>query len=90
MTLAASLNELQIAIDSVTAYFTENNLTVNAEKSNYFIFHKGALPKHSNVFLNNEPMTRKKTIKYLGFHFSPQLSFSNHAEYLNVSAGCIG
>ena len=45
------------------------------------IFHKGRLPELDKNFqfsYNGEPLERVTSFTYLGFNFSPQLSFSNH------------
>ena len=80
--LADSRDELQIAIDSVSSYCQEFNLTINAKKTQYIIFHKGRLPKNSNVFLDGRTIKRENSVSYLGFTFSSQLRFTQHLNKL--------
>merc|ERR1711867_309133 len=42
--LAESRNELQDAIDQVSEYCQNFNITINADKTKYMVFHKGRLP----------------------------------------------
>ena len=84
--MADSKDELQIAIDSVASYCCEYNLTINAKKTQYIIFHKGRLPKNSNVFLDGQNIQRENSVSYLGFTFTSQLRFSQHLDKLCVKA----
>ena len=75
--LADSPDDLQIAIDSLNLYCQENHLKINSEKTKCLIFHKGRLPKLSFLLQNSE-LEIVSEFKYLGFTFTPQLSFSKH------------
>ena len=74
--LADSKSELQKAMNSVVSYCDSNNLVINASKTQYLVFHKGSLPRDSDVFLNGEKIPRTNSVQYLGFNFSSQLRFS--------------
>ena len=76
--MADSKEELQKAINSVADYCNINNLSINAQKTQYLVFHKGRLPRNSEVFLNGEKLERSNAVTYLGFCFTSQLRFSKH------------
>ena len=80
--LADSKSELQKAINSVVSYCNSNNLVINASKTQYLVFHKGSLPRDSDVFLDGEKIPRTNSVQYLGFNFSSQLRFSAHVDNL--------
>jgi hypothetical protein len=77
--LASDKDELQIAIDAFTTYCDEYDLQINPTKTKYLVFHKGRLPKKSNVYLRGIHIPRVNTATYLGITFSSRLSFSAHA-----------
>ena len=80
--MADTKSELQKAINSVVEYCHSNNLTINASKTQYLVFHKGSLPRNSEVFLNGCSIPRTNSVSYLGFNFSSQLRFSAHVDDL--------
>ena len=83
--LADSPDDLQIAIDSLNLYCQENHLKINSEKTKCLIFHKGRLPKLSFLLQNSE-LEIVSEFKYLGFTFTPQLSFSKHISTITKKA----
>ena len=83
--LADSPEDLQIAIDSLSLYCQENHLKTNSEKTKCLIFHKGRLPNLSFLLQNSE-LQIVSEFKYLGFTFTPQLSFSKHISAITKKA----
>merc|ERR1711867_371958 len=83
--IADSPNQLQIAIDDLAQYCTTNNLVINTAKTKIMIFQKGRFPGCS-FSLNSSTLERVSEFKYLGFTFTPQLSFTKHANYLSAKA----
>ena len=75
--LAESAEELQIAIDSLALYCSENSLNINIGKTKCLIFRRGRLPNCS-FSLDGKSLEIVSEFKYLGFIFSPQLSFTKH------------
>ena len=78
--LAESAEELQIAIDSMALYCSENSLKINTEKTKCLVFHKGRLPRCS-FSLEGFDLEIVPEFKYLGFIFTPQLSFTKHLRH---------
>ena len=83
--IAASAIELQASIDALEKYCEENFLNINVDKTKILIFHKGRLPHHT-FYLNGKVIEQVSSFTYLGFTFSPQLSFTKHVENLNNKA----
>ncbi|KAG1673340.1 putative ABC transporter C family member 15 [Nymphon striatum] len=77
--LAEDANQLQTALDCLFKYCQQFKLQINVEKSKFFVFHKGRLPKCS-VSINGHDLERVPTFVYLGIVFTPQLSFTKHIE----------
>ena len=83
--VATSATELQTAIDALDRYCKENFLNINVDKTKILIFHRGRLPKLA-FYLNGKEIEQVSSFTYLGFTFSPQLSFTRHVENLNSKA----
>ena len=78
--LAESKSELQTAVDSVSNYCKDFNISINVTKTKYMVFHKGRLPTgDSSITLSGNILTNCNNFCYLGFNFTTQLSFSKHA-----------
>ena len=81
--LAESRNELQDAIDQVSEYCQNFNITINADKTKYMVFHKGRLPLlDKTVTLSSRTLENCTSFSYLGLTFTTQLRFSVHAQSL--------
>ena len=83
--ICETAEELQEAINNFMRYCDENGLTLNAKKTKVVIFHKGRAPKASFT-AGEKQLDVENSFKYLGFNVTCQLSFTKHAEYLNVKA----
>ena len=83
--IADSASELQAAIDALSSYCVENRLTINVDKTKVLVFHKGRIQQHS-FYLHGKEIEQVTSFTYLGFTFTTQLSFSQHAESLNQKA----
>jgi hypothetical protein len=75
--LSENPTDLQHNLNVLFLYCESNHLTINIPKSKYLVFHKGRLPV-SSVSINSVVLEKVSSFSYLGFHFSPQLSFSRH------------
>ena len=73
------------AINKLNDYCTENCLKINTTKTKCLIFHRGRLPECS-FNLNGEQLEIVNSFEYLGFTFSPQLSFTKHVQSLVTKA----
>ena len=68
--LAESRNELQDAIDQVSEYCQEFNITINAAKTKYMVFHMGRLPLlDKSVTLASNTLENCTSFSYLGLTF---------------------
>ena len=83
--LADSSDELQIAIDALSLYCSENSLKINTDKTKCLVFHKGRLPSLS-FSLHDRVIEIVSEFKYLGFIFTPQLSFTKHISQVSKKA----
>ena len=50
------------------------------------IFGKGRVARHKEFTIEGKPLEEVKSYTYLGFKFSPQLSFSDHLSMVNTKA----
>ena len=83
--LGESAEDLQHGLDGLAAYCAENHLEINVSKMKIQIFHMGRLPQHE-FQLNGQAVEIVSNFCYLGFNFSVQISFSQHAHIINSKA----
>ena len=83
--LGESAEDLQRGLDGLAAYCAENHLEINVSKTKIQIFHMGRLPQHE-FQLNGQAVEIVSNFCYLGFNFSVQISFSQHAHNINSKA----
>ena len=83
--VANSASELQAAIDALATYCVENCLNINVDKTKVLVFHRGRLQQHA-FYLGEKEIEQVSSFTYLGFTFTPQLSFTKHVENLNQKA----
>lgn len=84
-TLESEFNE---ELSKVCTWLTVNKLTLNAEKSNYIIFHprQKTLSFHPNIRIidsnsnTSQPLEIKKYFKYLGILINSNLSWKYHID----------
>ena len=84
--LCESAEELQQAINNLAQYCSQNHLSINTKKSKVMIFGKGRVARHKKFTIEGKPLEEVKSYTYLGFKFSPQLSFSDHLSMVNTKA----
>ena len=76
---------LHIELKAVNQWFKANHLTLNTKKTKFVIFgDKNRLGNIGDVKLtmNNEPMERVMSFKYLGIVLNDTLSFEQHIDHL--------
>ena len=83
--IADSAEELQKFFDALNNYCKLNNLSINTNKTKVLIFHKGRLPS-CKFHIDNNDIQIVNEIVYLGFTFTPQVSFTKHAMKINAKA----
>ena len=83
--LGDSKEDLQQALNDLSEYCRINYIEVNVSKTKVQIFHRGRLPACS-FSLDGRNIEIVNNFTYLGFGFSTQLSFSGHANNINVKA----
>ena len=82
---SADWTSLQTEIDSICTWMHKNSLSLNTSKSKYMIF---SLSRHSVfdslplLYLNQSPIDRVFSYKYLGLIFTPTLSWSKHISFI--------
>ena len=78
MQLNTELNEELV---KVTEWLASNKLTLNTEKTQYMIFGSKRKLKKITTFelrIKEDILERVNTFKYLGLHFDPTLTWTNH------------
>jgi len=83
--LGESKEDLQLALNDLSEYCLQNSIEVNVTKTKVQVFHRGRLPECSFT-LNGRSVEIVNNFTYLGFDFSTQLSFSQHAKTINMKA----
>ena len=85
--LAESKDELQSAINSVSAYCLDYNISINVDKTKYMVFYNGRLPNRDySVTLNGKTLNNNSSFTYLGFTFTTRIKFSMHSNLLSKRA----
>ena len=83
---AMQLNtELNEELVKVTEWLTSNKLTQNTEKTQYMIFGSEHKLKKITTFelrIKEDILERVNTFKYLGLHFDPTLTWTNHIKII--------
>jgi uncharacterized protein YpiB (UPF0302 family) len=86
--MSQSANGLQSALDKLGAYCSKWGLEVNIDKTKILIFNKsGRLLNKYNFFIDNKPVTKTTSYKYLGIIFCASGTFSHAVEHLSEQAG---
>ena len=83
--LGESPEDLQRGLNDLANYCRLNHIEINIAKTKVVAFHRGRLP-HCEFFLDNQPLEMLNNFNYLGFNFSVQLSFSQHASVITSKA----
>jgi len=80
-----SPEDLQRGLNYLIQYCETNFIQINTTKTKVQIFHRGRLPA-CNFSLDGQSIEIVNNFVYLGFNFSTQLSFSQHAKTINAKA----
>lgn len=59
---------------------TRNLLTINTEKTVYKCFGRARHQQGLNISVNNAPISRVRTYKYLGHMIDEELTFKHHVD----------
>lgn len=90
---AASLTEVQYFmqkdLETLNSYFINNSLQINILKTNYMIFGKYS-DNILNLTINQTPITKVESMKYLGLMINSKLTWVQHADNVikNISPYC--
>ena len=84
--LGQNLPEMQTLLDQFCGYCNINNLQINITKTKFLVFHKGRLPKNTDVYIDGQKIERVSSFKYLGIYFTAQLSFTEHVRNVIAKA----
>ena len=83
--LGDSQEDLQRALNDLKIYCESNFIEINTSKTKIQVFHRGRLPACSFA-LDEQPIEIVNNFTYLGFNFSTQLSFTQHAKNIDSKA----
>lgn len=85
------IEQAQQDLDTLSGWFQDNLLTVNSSKTNYIIFsaRNKKIESHSNLYINNEPLTQVSSEKYLGLHLDKHLTWQPHLDKLRSKLSSI-
>ena len=79
-------SKLQPVIDKMFFWAEENGFKFFIYKTNSMIFHqKPHFPQMPTLKMNGNPLTVVKSVKFLGLHWDPQLSWNIHINKLIAS-----
>jgi hypothetical protein len=70
-------NYLQLHLDQMTDWYKKWRVKINSSKSVHITFTL-KLGLCSNIFINNTPISRSDTVKYLGVYLDKCLTWSKH------------
>ena len=77
--LSDSPEELRQAIETLENYCKENDILINASKSQFMIFGpKKHRDENINITINNEKIEKVDKVKYLGVHLNNTLNNKHH------------
>ncbi len=77
--------KLSEVVESVQPWFTFNRLSMNCDKTQFMVFgtkQKCKKVMFDQVTINNSNISRAMKIKYLGIQLDPNLTFSEHVDYV--------
>ena len=86
------LNTVNRQLQNINERFFSNKLSLNIKKTKFSIFHKASkrddlplvLPK---LFINNQPINRKSSIKFLGIPLDENLLWKKHLKLTENKTG---
>jgi hypothetical protein len=77
------------ALRTVNEWFLANKLSLNIDKTVYSIYsgHRNINASNYSLELNNVPLVRNKSVKYLGVHIDESLTWKEHIEHILTKSG---
>lgn len=93
--MAPSINELQTSINTslpdIATWLTSNRLTLNIQKSTYQLFAISNSIPDIHIHINDIPLSRSKSTKYLGVTIDEDLKWRCHIKHVeNTKSRNIG
>ena len=84
-TAAELFGKMQRDCETLGRWLYDNSLTANASKTKYIVFSSSQSLKNSNynLYLNNQPIERVDTYKYLGLHIQSNLKWNDHVAHIS-------
>ena len=89
-----SFNEIKDILEEelpkIEDWFLSNKLTINASKTEFMANGRNQPQNPFTVYLNNTPLNRSRSVKYLGVFIDDQLNWKAHIESLEkkISTAC--
>ena len=83
--------DVNTELEKVSAWLVSNKLTLNIKKSKFMIFSNKKKDVHElSVKINNKPLERCSSYKYLGIIIDEKLNWGKHLDYIckKVSKAC--
>ena len=80
----AIINELNQDLENVTVWFRSNSLSLNFSKTKYSIYERRKKNEamHPDLKMENKPLERVSTIKFLGIFVDEKLLWAEHINYV--------
>ena len=72
--------EIGSTLDEIFSWGKENYLDFNVRKTKAMFFRSSPLARAPRIVMNGEKILLEQSVKYLGIHFDPDLTFTDHAE----------
>ena len=74
----SSTEKFEKSIESVADYFLRNKLTLNLEKTHLVNLNAIRKSSQQEIILQNDAISQKTSLKYLGVHIDEKLNFNRH------------
>lgn len=65
--------DINLDVMLICSWLFKNKFTLNADKLNYLIFSVGRKAENVNIILDNQPLKRIPSVKYLGLQINDEL-----------------
>jgi len=79
--LSHSPRGLQLALNELHKYATENKLTISIQKTKCMVFYNGSCPT-TVFYLDGQPLENCNEFTYLGVVFTTRLSSTKHIDHI--------
>ena len=81
-----NIDNLRITVDcelsKLSSWFSANRLSLNIAKTNYILFGNKPIPTNFKISIDNQPILRAYTVKFLGVIVDSRLSWNAHVDYI--------